>query len=494
NISTGFNIEKVIDTLRAGNIYLLEDRDMDLSYRIFKGVLGNYNNALCLTRKYPDTIKQQYGLKDIEFLWLSTSGEKNSVSPGHLDNLSFKLENFISKGNGVIFFEGIEYLLSNNNPATVIRLIQSIQDQIMLNGVLLIIVVDPEGIDTHHLELLKNELDPETINLEQPKEGMHERMHESSDRMPLKTVDRLERQLEKIQNQSSEMADVSNVLNKMNEMVRYLEQEETNMKKEIQDLKVDRSLKETSYDKDTSAEVTELIGSLKEVINEYKQRFSIVKEEEKVDDEQARYITQEVIESFRKMSNEPSKTGTPPDFDDVFEDLKNKLILLYELTSEEDSTSFEEKRTTSDIVGEKEVVKKSNSSYSGMNIDEGIEIEGELQIYDDKIVVKGGTCITGDIASASRTVVVEQNSRVEGKIKGKEVILEEDVLAHDIESLNDIVIGKRSHVRNLLSKGDIMLSLGVRIKGSIDYGGSLVFGEEELQLIESQKKEYMGVE
>jgi len=113
----------------------------------------------CVTRIYPDKVREAYGLEEVPILWLSNVGKEDSVRPKDLEKLSLSLEQFITKESGVVLLDGIEYLITNNNFITVLRLIQSLRDQIAINRSILLISVNPSTLDEHQLNLLEREVD-----------------------------------------------------------------------------------------------------------------------------------------------------------------------------------------------------------------------------------------------------------------------------------------------------------------------------------------------
>ncbi len=113
-----------------------------------------------MTRVYPQKIREKYGLaEDVPILWLSNVGKEDSVRPKDLEKLSLALEQFITKENGIVLLDGIEYLITNNNFLTVLRLVQALRDQVAINRARMVISVNPATLDAHQLNLLEKEVD-----------------------------------------------------------------------------------------------------------------------------------------------------------------------------------------------------------------------------------------------------------------------------------------------------------------------------------------------
>jgi len=116
--------------------------------------------GFCVTRVYPQKVREKFGIPaNVPILWLSNVGKEDSVRPKDLEKLSLALEQFITKETGFVLLDGIEYLITNNNFLTVLRLLQALRDQVAINGATLVVSVNPSTLDTHQLNLLEKEVD-----------------------------------------------------------------------------------------------------------------------------------------------------------------------------------------------------------------------------------------------------------------------------------------------------------------------------------------------
>ncbi|MFQ6106717.1 MAG: isoleucine--tRNA ligase [Thermoplasmata archaeon] len=145
--------------LKDAFTYLVKEERSEYTYKLLQKGIQTGRPGYCVTRIYPDKVKEIYGLGDVPILWLSNVGKENSVRPKDLEKLSLSLEQFITKKAGVVLLDGIEYLITNNNFITVLRLIQSLRDQIAINKSILLISVNPSTLDEHQLNLLEREVD-----------------------------------------------------------------------------------------------------------------------------------------------------------------------------------------------------------------------------------------------------------------------------------------------------------------------------------------------
>jgi predicted amidophosphoribosyltransferase len=139
--------------------YLIKEERSERSYRYFEKALGKGMKGFCVTRNYPLKIKAKYNLGETPILWLSNVGKENSIRPKDLEKLSVSLEQFLGQQKGIILLDGLEYLITNNNFLTVLRLVQSLRDQVAINHSILMLVLNPSTLDAHELNLLEKEVD-----------------------------------------------------------------------------------------------------------------------------------------------------------------------------------------------------------------------------------------------------------------------------------------------------------------------------------------------
>jgi hypothetical protein len=145
---------------QASSTYLVKESMPAQTYAIFLAELRKGRKGFCVTRVYPQKVREKYGIAvDVPIVWLSNVGKDDSVRPKDLEKLSLALEQFITKEAGVILMDGIEYLITNNNFLTVLRLVQALRDTVAIHGATLVVSVNPSALDTHQMTLLEKEVD-----------------------------------------------------------------------------------------------------------------------------------------------------------------------------------------------------------------------------------------------------------------------------------------------------------------------------------------------
>jgi isoleucyl-tRNA synthetase len=149
----------VKDELERSFTYLIKEEKSERSYAMFEKMIGKGMRGFCVTRNYPLKIKSKFNLGDTPILWLSNVGKENSLRPKDLEKLSVSLEQFLTGEGGIVLLDGLEYLITNNNFLTVLRLVQSLRDQVAIQHSILMLVLNPSTLDAHELNLLEKEVD-----------------------------------------------------------------------------------------------------------------------------------------------------------------------------------------------------------------------------------------------------------------------------------------------------------------------------------------------
>jgi isoleucyl-tRNA synthetase len=149
-----------IHDLERSFSYLVEEDKPETSYQLFLNAMNKGMKGYCITRNYPAKIRSKFDLKETPVIWLSNVGRENTIRPKDLEKLSLSLEQFLSQaGGGIVLLDGLEYLITNNNFITVLRLIQSLRDQVAINQSILLMAVNRSTLESHQLNLLEREVD-----------------------------------------------------------------------------------------------------------------------------------------------------------------------------------------------------------------------------------------------------------------------------------------------------------------------------------------------
>jgi predicted RNA-binding Zn-ribbon protein involved in translation (DUF1610 family) len=146
--------------LRESSIYVFLEDGKAHGWEAFLKEVEAGRKGLCVTRTYPAKVREKHPiLAETPFLWLSNVGEREAVRPKDIEKLSLELERFIAHEGGVVLLDGLEYLITNNNFITVLRLVQSLRDQAAISRATLILPVSASTLGANELGLIKREAD-----------------------------------------------------------------------------------------------------------------------------------------------------------------------------------------------------------------------------------------------------------------------------------------------------------------------------------------------
>lgn len=141
--------------------YLIEEPKPIISFQMFNSEIQNGRKGLCITRKNPKRLREQFKWKNLQIIWLTRNNldSENCIDPTNISRLSIEIVNFISKSkNGIILLEGLEYLISQNSYQIILHFMQLINDKIMLSNCTIIVPLDPLILSEREVHLLERDM------------------------------------------------------------------------------------------------------------------------------------------------------------------------------------------------------------------------------------------------------------------------------------------------------------------------------------------------
>jgi hypothetical protein len=152
--------------LKAGHCYLIEENKPKFCFEIFSHYLKENYKGLSISRINPKRILEDFGIEEdaASLLWLtdSTTSDENTIAPS-LERITYDIKAFINKnkedGTPLIIFDGLEYLLSNNQFNPVIRFLRHLVDECSMSDSVMLIPLSPLAISQQELKMLEREFD-----------------------------------------------------------------------------------------------------------------------------------------------------------------------------------------------------------------------------------------------------------------------------------------------------------------------------------------------
>ncbi len=186
--------------LKTGG-YIIKGVESDRAFAVLKMHLDDGFHGICLSRTHPDRLAKAHGLANypnLKILWLSQTGlgiddpqeqvtglglvgigmarggeetvdeDETFVVPTNLSHISLVINSFLMKhhaeGNAeaktIVLLDGFDYLVTQNDYQSVLKLVQKINEYVVLHSSRFIMPLDPSTLDERELRLIEREMPP----------------------------------------------------------------------------------------------------------------------------------------------------------------------------------------------------------------------------------------------------------------------------------------------------------------------------------------------
>ncbi len=150
--------------IESGSSYILED-DTDKAYDVFKDSIMSGMEGLCITRVFPNKIRERYDLRKTPVVWLTDEVAEGQPTVSNLQDLSIMISNYVEKAERpLILIDGIEYLVSRFGFGSVYQFLQTKRSQIEKTSSVLIITLFKGALDPKEVRLFEREFQLLTRN------------------------------------------------------------------------------------------------------------------------------------------------------------------------------------------------------------------------------------------------------------------------------------------------------------------------------------------
>ena len=145
--------------LENGRSYAVEEKGTDTSFHIFASELNVGRKGLIISRRHPEQIREEYGLRNTPMIWLAHRPTKDAVSPSNLPLLERTVMRFMSEGgNTVVLVEGLDKMIMETSSEKAMRFLFDLEDEALVRDSRLILSFDPEGLSERDLALLMRDM------------------------------------------------------------------------------------------------------------------------------------------------------------------------------------------------------------------------------------------------------------------------------------------------------------------------------------------------
>jgi hypothetical protein len=149
----------------GGYCYLIKEEHPDRSFEAFaKLVQDEEYQGLCIARKFPDEIRDEYDFGSTPIYWLTRSGTEQYHLSVNLSKLSSFIKSFLDKTpKPVLMIEGMEYLIIQNDFMSVLKFIQLISEFVRMKRACFVVPINPGVLEARDISLMEREMT--TINV-----------------------------------------------------------------------------------------------------------------------------------------------------------------------------------------------------------------------------------------------------------------------------------------------------------------------------------------
>ena len=146
--------------LKGGTSYLFTDAAVARAFEAFKRLHSEGRRGLVITRAHPSRVQQLYGL-DCPIMWIAKTTKPSGVmtlEPTRLMKIHGTISDFIKTNPGaVVLLDGLEYLVTENGFASVMKALQLTNEEVAMSGSYLLVPLDPRTMESQQLGFLERE-------------------------------------------------------------------------------------------------------------------------------------------------------------------------------------------------------------------------------------------------------------------------------------------------------------------------------------------------
>ncbi len=148
-----------VPSLTKGRAYLFEFASPDRMFESVAHEMSGGMSAFIIARTHPDQLRARYQLMHTPILWLAQTPGPERVDPSNVQMLTHMTMEFLRKGPSIIAMEGLEYLMLNNDLNKVLKFLAQLRDEVIVEGSILLVSVDPRTLTERQKAILERELE-----------------------------------------------------------------------------------------------------------------------------------------------------------------------------------------------------------------------------------------------------------------------------------------------------------------------------------------------
>ena len=149
------------EVLSLGHHYLFKNEDRGMAQTFVKEIAERSDCALLVISRAPrQRIEATFGDHLNTSYWLSKTDTKESLNPHNLEKITYTIGEFLEGNRGtLVYFDGLEYLISNNDFQKVMRFIETLHEKCQLSEGVIVFPFTPEVISKRDMTQVQTEMD-----------------------------------------------------------------------------------------------------------------------------------------------------------------------------------------------------------------------------------------------------------------------------------------------------------------------------------------------
>ncbi|MEM3342004.1 MAG: response regulator [Thermoplasmata archaeon] len=130
------------------------------SMEVFLTNLARGRSGTYISRTIPSAIRNKYHLETTNILWLTSNRipDEVCVDPSNIGRVSAYISGYLADAkNGIVFLDGLEYIISKNDFKTTLNFLALIHDKLMVSTSQMILSFDPLTMTNHEVRQIAKE-------------------------------------------------------------------------------------------------------------------------------------------------------------------------------------------------------------------------------------------------------------------------------------------------------------------------------------------------
>ena len=136
--------------LERGVIYLTKEGSKETNDIILK-ICSLDLPGMFITRDFPKKVRERYQFKG-KVLWLSTTGEPDSLSAPDLAHILYEIQSFLEQNeNSFLILSAVEYMVTNFGFPSFLKFIQLVAEQVASKSAVSFMSINPDAFEKKQL-------------------------------------------------------------------------------------------------------------------------------------------------------------------------------------------------------------------------------------------------------------------------------------------------------------------------------------------------------